>query len=54
MLENKEFYVYFQNHYMRIKKGFTSPHHRTKEVIGEILNNSNGRILYNIYQATTL
>ena len=33
------------------KKGFTSPHHRTKEVIGEILNNSNGRILYNIYQA---
>ena len=33
------------------KKGFTSPHHRTKEVIQEILNNSNGRILYNIYQA---
>ena len=33
------------------KKGFTSPHHRTGKVLGEILNKTDGRILYNIYQA---
>ena len=33
------------------KKGFTSPNHRTGAAIREILNNSNGRVLYNIYQA---
>ena len=33
------------------KKGFTSPHHRTGKAIFEILNRTNGRILYNIYQA---
>ena len=33
------------------KKGFTSPHHRTAGAIREILNQSDGRILYNIYQA---
>ncbi len=33
------------------KKGFTSPRHRTSEVISEILNKNEGRILYNIYQA---
>ena len=33
------------------KKGFTSPHHRTGEALGEILNRTDGRILYNIYQA---
>ena len=33
------------------KKGFTSPHHRTGAAIREILNRTDGRILYNIYQA---
>ena len=33
------------------KKGFTSPHHRTAGAIREILNQTDGRILYNIYQA---
>ena len=33
------------------KQGFTSPHHRTGKAIREILNNADGRILYNIYQA---
>lgn len=33
------------------KKGFTSPHHRTGKALGEILNRTDGRILYNIYQA---
>ena len=33
------------------KKGFTSPHHRTGSAIREILNRTDGRILYNIYQA---
>jgi ribonuclease J len=32
------------------KKGFTSPNHRTSDVIREILNRHQGRILYNIYQ----
>lgn len=32
------------------RKGFTSPNHRTTEVVSEILNKSDGRILYNIYQ----
>ena len=32
------------------KRGFTSPNHRTSEKIAEILNNTEGRILYNIYQ----
>ena len=33
------------------KAGFTSPHHRTGKAIREVLNRTNGRILYNIYQA---
>ena len=33
------------------KQGFTSPHHRTAGAIREILNKTDGRILYNIYQA---
>ncbi len=33
------------------KQGFTSPNHRTAKVIREILNRTDGRILYNIYQA---
>lgn len=33
------------------KKGFTSPNHRTRDRIREILNKYDGRILYNIYQA---
>ncbi len=33
------------------KRGFTSPNHRTKNKIREILNQNKGRILYNIYQA---
>jgi len=33
------------------KKGFTSPYHRTRAKVREILNQSEGRILYNIYQA---
>ena len=33
------------------KQGFTSPHHRVGKAIREILNNSDGRVLYNIYQA---
>ena len=33
------------------KRGFTSPNHRTRNKIREILNQNKGRILYNIYQA---
>lgn len=33
------------------KKGFTSPNHRTRAKMREILNKYDGRILYNIYQA---
>lgn len=33
------------------KKGFTSPNHRISAVIRETLNNNNGRILFNIFQA---
>ena len=33
------------------KKGFTSPTHRTRDKIREVLNQNEGRILYNIYQA---
>lgn len=33
------------------KKGFTSPNHRTRGKMREILNKYDGRILYNIYQA---
>lgn len=33
------------------KKGFTSPNHRISSVIRETLNNNNGRILFNIFQA---
>ena len=33
------------------KQGFTSPNHRTAKVIREILNRTDSRILYNIYQA---
>ena len=33
------------------KQGFTSPNHRTAKAIREVINNSDGRILYNIYQA---
>ena len=33
------------------KQGFTSPNHRTSKAIREIVNNTDGRILYNIYQA---
>ena len=33
------------------KKGFTSPNHRTSNKVREILNQNQGRILYNIYQA---
>ena len=33
------------------KKGFTSPNHRTRDKIREVLNQNEGRILYNIYQA---
>ena len=32
------------------RKGFTSPNHRTREVVSEILNRNEGRILYNVYQ----
>ncbi len=32
------------------KQGFTSPHHRTSDVIREIINRNEGRILYNVYQ----
>jgi len=33
------------------KHGFTSPNHRISSVIRETLNNNNGRILFNIFQA---
>lgn len=33
------------------KRGFTSPNHRTRNKVREILNQNEGRILYNIYQA---
>lgn len=33
------------------KQGFTSPNHRTAKVISEVINRTDGRILYNIYQA---
>ena len=33
------------------KKGFTSPNHRTAKAIREVINRTDGRILYNIYQA---
>ena len=33
------------------KPGFTSPNHRIASVIRETLNNNNGRILFNIFQA---
>lgn len=33
------------------KQGFTSPNHRIASVIRETLNNNNGRILFNIFQA---
>ena len=33
------------------KQGFTSPNHRTSKAIREVINNTEGRILYNIYQA---
>ena len=33
------------------RQGFTSPNHRTAEAIREVLNRTDGRILYNIYQA---
>ena len=32
------------------KRGFTSPNHRTGDKLAEILNNNEGRILYNIYE----
>ncbi|MBR3198892.1 MAG: ribonuclease J [Bacilli bacterium] len=32
------------------KKGYTSPHHRTSDIIREIINRNEGRILYNVYQ----
>lgn len=32
------------------RKGYTSPNHRTNDVIREILNRNDGRILYNVYQ----
>ena len=33
------------------KQGFTSPNHRISSLIRETLNNTNGRILFNIFQA---
>ena len=33
------------------KRGFTSPNHRTSDLMRAILDNNQGRILYNIYQA---
>lgn len=33
------------------KKGFTSPNHRISSVIKQVLNNNQGRILFNIFQA---
>ncbi len=33
------------------KQGFTSPNHRTAKAIREVINEADGRILYNIYQA---
>ena len=33
------------------KQGFTSPNHRTAKAIREVINETDGRILYNIYQA---
>ena len=33
------------------RQGFTSPNHRTAKAIREVLNRTDGRILYNIYQA---
>ena len=33
------------------KQGFTSPNHRISSIIKETLNNNNGRILFNIFQA---
>jgi ribonuclease J len=33
------------------KSGYTAPNHRTASEISKILNNTKGRILYNIYQA---
>lgn len=33
------------------KPGFTSPNHRIASVIRETLNNNNGRILFNVFQA---
>ena len=33
------------------KQGFTSPNHRTAKAIREVINRTDGRILYNIYQA---
>ena len=32
------------------RKGYTSPNHRTGSVIREIVNRTDGRILYNVYQ----
>lgn len=32
------------------RKGFTSPNHRVSEVLAEIINQNEGRILFNIYQ----
>ena len=32
------------------RKGYTSPNHRTSDIIREILNRNDGRILYNVYQ----
>ncbi len=32
------------------RKGYTSPNHRTSDLIREILNRNDGRILYNVYQ----
>lgn len=33
------------------KKGYTSPQHRTSDIISETLNRNEGRILFNIFQA---
>lgn len=32
------------------RKGYTSPNHRTGEITSEIINKTDGRILYNVYQ----
>lgn len=33
------------------RPGYTAPHHRTASAISKVLNNTEGRILYNIYSA---